>query len=153
MTRAALKIAIVRPFLTVTRGGAERYAVELIRGLAELGHMVHAFAYSWDKPEQPGVVYNRVAMPRKPAWLRVLCFHLNLRRQLRLAEFDVVLGLTPFWPQHVFWLGDGLYRVWVRIAWPFAPVRWLMCFKRAVMTVNLSMEKKNDNAGHHRFDR
>lgn len=142
MARAALKIAVVRPYLTIKKGGAERYAMESIRALAEAGHTVHAFACAWDKPEQPGVVYHRVSMPRKPAWLRVLCFHLSLRRRLRRTDYDVVFGLAPFWPQHVFWLGDGLYRVWVRIAWPLAPVRWLMCLKRAVMAVNLMMERK-----------
>ena len=142
MEPARLKIAVVRPYLTVTKGGAERYAAELIRGLAEAGHRVHAFAYAWDKPEQPGVTYNKVAMPRKPAWLRVLCFQRNLRRQLRLDDFDVVLGLTPFSPQQVFWLGDGLYRAWVRISWPSAPLRWFMCLKRAVMAVNLAIERK-----------
>jgi hypothetical protein len=80
-------------------------------------------------------------MPRKPAWLRVLLFQINLRRRLRLSDYNVVLGLTPFLPQHVFWLGDGLYRVWVRVAWPMAPVRWLMCLKRTVMAVNLSLER------------
>jgi glycosyltransferase involved in cell wall biosynthesis len=53
-----------------------------------------------------------------------------------------VLGLTPFLPQQVFWLGDGLYRVWVRLVWPRAFVRRVMCLKRAVMVVNLSLEKK-----------
>ncbi|HKY86225.1 MAG TPA: glycosyltransferase family 4 protein, partial [Pseudorhodoplanes sp.] len=84
----ALKIAIVRPYLTAGKGGAERYAVDLARGLAEAGHEIHVFAHAWDKPEQPGVSYHHVAMPRKPAWLRVLCFHFSLRRRLRPSDFD-----------------------------------------------------------------
>jgi UDP-glucose:(heptosyl)LPS alpha-1,3-glucosyltransferase len=142
MERSRLKIAMVRPYLTAGKGGAERYARDLVRGLAEAGHDVHVFAHVWDKPEQPGVIYNKVAMPRKPAWLRVLLFQRNLRRCLRLSDYNIVFGLTPFLPQQVFWLGDGLYRVWVRIAWPLAPVRWLMCLKRAVMAVNLSLERR-----------
>ncbi|MGH7852087.1 MAG: glycosyltransferase family 4 protein, partial [Candidatus Binatia bacterium] len=142
MERSRLKIAIVRPYLTASKGGAERYARDLIRGLAEAGHDVHVFAHAWDQPEQPGASYNKVAMPRKPAWLRVLLFQINLRRRLRLSDYDIVLGLTPFLPQQVFWLGDGLYAVWARIAWPLAPVRWLMCLKRTVMVVNLSLERK-----------
>jgi UDP-glucose:(heptosyl)LPS alpha-1,3-glucosyltransferase len=142
MERSALKIAVVRPYLTASKGGAERYARDLIRGLAEAGHDVHVFAHAWDQPEQPGVSYYKVAMPRKPAWLRVLWFHFALRRQLRPSEYDVVLGLTPFLPQQLFWLGDGLYAVWVRIAWPLALWRWLMCLKRTVMAVNLAFERK-----------
>ena len=142
MKRDRLKVAVVRPYLMVKKGGAERYAVDLIRGLTEAGHDVHAFAYDWDRPEMPGVNFHRVPMVSKPAWLRVLLFQLNLRRLLCPADFDAVLGLTPFLPQQVFWLGDGLYRVWVRLVWPRAFVRWAMCLKRAVMVVNLSLEKK-----------
>ena len=142
MESCRLKIAIVRPYVTAGKGGAERYARDLIGGLAEAGHDVHVFAHVWDKPEQPGVSYTKVAMVRKPAWLRVLLFQMNLRRRLRLSDYNMVLGLTPFLPQQVFWLGDGLYHVWVRIAWPLAPVRWLMCLKRTVMAVNLSLERR-----------
>jgi len=52
---ARLKIAVVRPYFTRSKGGAERYAVELVRGLAALGHSVHVFAYRWDRPEETGV--------------------------------------------------------------------------------------------------
>lgn len=142
MTGRALNIAVVRPYLTVSKGGAERYALEVIAALSAAGHRVHAYAHAWDRPELAGVAYTRISMPRKPAWLRVLRFHLNLRRALRPAEYDVVLGMTPFWPQQVFWLGDGLYKVWLPIAWPWAPLRRLMTFKRAVMAVNLALEKK-----------
>ena len=139
---APLKIAVVRPYFTEAKGGAERYAVELVRGLVALGHSVHVFAYRWDRPEGAGVAYHRVWMPRKPAWLRVLIFHWNLRRRLVHADYDAVLGMTPFWPQTVFWLGDGLYSVWTRVAWPSAIIRRLMCLKRAVMAVNLWIERK-----------
>lgn len=139
---APLKIAVVRPYCTDSKGGAERYAVELVRGLVALGHSIHVFAYRWDRPEVAGVVYHRVWMPRKPAWLRVLIFHWNLRHRLVQADYDAVLGMTPFWPQTVFWLGDGLYSVWTRVAWPSPIIRRLMCLKRAVMAVNLWMERK-----------
>lgn len=141
-TTALLKIAVVRPYFTESKGGAERYAVELARGLVALGHSIHVFAYRWDRPEAAGVAYHRVWMPRKPAWLRVLIFHWNLRRRLVHTDYDAVLGLTPFWPQMVFWLGDGLYSVWTRVAWPSPVIRRLMCLKRAVMAVNLWMERK-----------
>lgn len=137
-----LKIALVRPYFTVSKGGAERYVVELARGLRALGQSVHVFAYRWDQPAPAGIAFHRIWMPRKPAWLRVLIFHWNLRRCLARSDYDAVLGLTPFWPQTVFWLGDGLYSVWTRIAWPNAVVRRMMCLKRAVMAVNLWMERK-----------
>ena len=140
--QSALKIALVRPYFTFSKGGAERYAVELARGLVALGHAVHVFAHRWDVPEEAGISYHSVSMPRKPAWLRVLLFHRNVRRSINFSDYDVVMGMAPYWPQSVFWLGDGLYDVWTRIVWPSRALRQVMCLKRAVMAVNLRLENK-----------
>lgn len=146
-----MKIAIVRPFFTFRKGGAERYTIELAQELAARGHAVHVFAHEWDRPEQNDIVYVRVPMARKPSWLRVLTFHWNLRSRLRPDDYDVVLGMTPFAPQAIFWLGDGLYRVWTRAAWRPAPLRWLMCLKRAVMLANLWLERRMLSGGAEHF--
>ena len=151
--QAAMQIAIVRPFFALNKGGAERYAVELSRALVAGGHAVHVFAYQWDESEERerGIIYHRVNMVRKPSWLRVLTFHWNLRRSLVFADFDVVLGMTPFAPQMVYWLGDGLYRVWTRLVWPLKPIRWLMCLRRVVMLVNLWLERNVMKGGAFHF--
>ena len=142
-----MKIALVRPFFTLAKGGAERYAVELAQALIASGHEVHLFAHEWDRPEINGVGYHQVPMARKPGWLRVLTFQWYLRRALDGSDYAVVLGMTPFTPQRVFWLGDGLYRIWTRVAWPNALRRWLMCAKRAVMLVNLWLERRMMSGG------
>lgn len=146
-----MRIAIVRPFFTLGKGGAERYAVELVRALVASGHALHVFACQWDEPQEPGVVYHRVKMVRKPSWLRVLTFHWNLRRSVVFTDYDIVLGMTPFAPQMVYWLGDGLYRVWTRLDWPVKTIRWLMCLRRAVMLVNLWLEAKAMEGGSFHF--
>ncbi|HEV8341186.1 MAG TPA: glycosyltransferase [Candidatus Binatia bacterium] len=142
-----MRIAIVRPFFTLTKGGAERYAVELARALIASGHALHVFAYQWDEPLEPGAVYHRIRMVRKPSWLRVLTFHWSLRRFLTFSDYDIVLGMTPFAPQMVYWLGDGLYRIWTRLSWPLRPLRWLMCLRRTVMLANLWLERKAMQGG------
>ncbi|HWP59731.1 MAG TPA: glycosyltransferase [Candidatus Acidoferrales bacterium] len=139
---ARLKIALVRPFFTTAMGGAERYAVELAQALSARGHEVHVFASAWEKPEPSGISYHRVPAARKPAWLRVITFHYRLGRVLNRSDYDAVLGMAPFLPQGIFWLGDGLYRVWTRARWPGAAWRWLMCLRRAVMIVNLFFERR-----------
>jgi UDP-glucose:(heptosyl)LPS alpha-1,3-glucosyltransferase len=146
-----LKIAVVRPHFLRAKGGAEHYAVELVTGLVGQGHAVHVFAHRWDLPEEPGVSYHRVGMVRKPAWLRVLTFHRDLRRALVHKDYDIVLGMTPFAPQMVFWLGDGLYRVWTRMVWPLGLIRWIMCARRAVMSVNLWFERRALGGGADHF--
>ena len=52
-----MKIALLlRRFITT--GGAERYAVEIVRRLAAM-HEVHIFAQEWDQ-EPAGVIFHRV---------------------------------------------------------------------------------------------
>jgi len=139
---SALRVAVVRPFITEHKGGAERYALDLAAALVACGHKVDLFANQWDRPERADIRYHRVPMASKPGWLRVLTFHLNLRRVLDRSRYDLVLGMTPFAPQGIFWLGDGLYRVWTRVAWPNPVLRGLMCAKRAVMAINLWLERR-----------
>jgi UDP-glucose:(heptosyl)LPS alpha-1,3-glucosyltransferase len=152
-----LKIAVVRPFFTLRKGGAERYTIELVRALIAQGHSVHVFAWQWDRrderdhAEEDRVIYVHVPMVRKPSWLRVLSFHWNLRARLRSEDYDVVLGMTPFAPQVIYWLGDGLYRVWTRAAWRPALLRWLICLKRAVMLANLWLERRTLSGGAEHF--
>src|SRR5262249_53725115 len=123
---SVLRIALVRPFITAYKGGAERYALDLAEALVACGHKVDVFANQWDRPERADIRYHRVPMAPKPGWLRVLTFHLNLRRVLDRSDYDLVLGMTPFAPQGIFWLGDGLYRVWTRVAWPNPVLRGLL---------------------------
>jgi UDP-glucose:(heptosyl)LPS alpha-1,3-glucosyltransferase len=148
---------MVRPFFTSKKGGAELYAIELARALVAEGHAVDVYAWQWDhgdrrdQPQADKLRHVHVPMARKPSWLRVLTFHWYLRARLRPEEYDVVLGMTPFAPQVIFWLGDGLYRVWTRFAWRPAPLRWLMCLKRAVMLANLWLERRTLSGGAEHF--
>ena len=57
-----MKIALLlRRFITT--GGAERYAVEMVRRLAAV-HEVHIFAQEWDH-DPAGVIFHRVSRPFK----------------------------------------------------------------------------------------
>ncbi|MCC6139084.1 MAG: glycosyltransferase family 4 protein [Nitrospira sp.] len=85
---ARLKIAIlIKRFLRT--GGAEKYAMEVIRRLA-VHHEVHVFAHEWvfDGPE-PITFHKIPRICRKPAWLNQLFFS-SFCRNAVAAEFDVV---------------------------------------------------------------
>ena len=58
-----MKIALIRKDYFLSRGGGERYAVNLSEGLAKLGHEVHVFANTWGKPPDHGISIHKV--PRK----------------------------------------------------------------------------------------
>lgn len=83
-----LKIAVlIKRF--VKTGGAERYAMEIVRRLA-LSHEVQVFAHEWtfDGPEP--IIFHKI--PRlcvKPAWMNQLLFSYLTQRAVR-QRFDIV---------------------------------------------------------------
>ncbi len=83
-----LKIAVlIKRFLRT--GGAEKYAMEVVRRLAR-SHEVHVFAHEWafDGPE-PIAFHKIPRVCRKPAWLNQLFFSYFCRRAVGQG-FDVV---------------------------------------------------------------
>lgn len=78
---------LIKRFLRT--GGAEKYALEVVRRLAS-DHEVHVFAHEWSFQGPEAIVFHRI--PRvciKPAWVNQLCFSWFCRRAVRHG-FDVV---------------------------------------------------------------
>lgn len=141
-----MKIGLVIKQVSLSVGGAERFALNFAGTLARNGHEVHIFAASWDH-EIPGVRYHRVQARRKPGWLNILLFHRNCRKILDRVPLDIVYGLTQTYPQDIFRMGGGIYRQWFRVRYPNAPLRWLHYLIRPALPVNLLMERKIFQAG------
>lgn len=83
-----LKIAVlIKRFLRT--GGAEKYAMEVVRRLA-VDHEVHVFAHEWvfDGPE-PITFHKIPRVCRKPAWVNQLCYSYFCRAAVG-EGFDVV---------------------------------------------------------------
>lgn len=83
-----LKIAVlIKRFLRT--GGAEKYAMEVVRRLA-LDHEVHVFAHEWvfDGPE-PMTFHKISRMCHKPAWVNQLFFSYFCHKAVA-SGFDVV---------------------------------------------------------------
>lgn len=83
-----LKIAVlIKRF--VRTGGAERYAMEIVRRLA-WGHDVHVFAHEWSYDGAEPLTFHKV--PRlcvKPAWMNQLMFSYLTQRAVG-QDFDIV---------------------------------------------------------------
>ena len=95
-----MKIALLlRRFITT--GGAERYAVEIVRRLATV-HEVHIFAQEWDQAPA-GVIFHRVSRPfKKPSFLNQWWFSWRTAKMAR--GFDVVYTherVTQFDVMHI----------------------------------------------------
>ncbi|MFO0708112.1 MAG: glycosyltransferase family 4 protein [Nitrospira sp.] len=83
-----LKIAVlIKRFLRT--GGAEKYALEVVRRLA-VEHEVHVFAHEWSFDGPESITFHKIPrLCRKPAWLNQLFF--SHRCQDATAKgFDIV---------------------------------------------------------------
>lgn len=110
-----MKIALIRKEYDALRGGAERYSVNLARGLAAAGHEVHVFAGHWAKEDQAGITLHRVPYIRRPSPLKNLSFQRNSRRLVAGQSFAIVQGLSQVFPSDVYRMAEPLHRHWLSL--------------------------------------
>lgn len=131
-----LKIAVlIKRFLRT--GGAEKYAMEVVRRLA-VAHEVHVFAHEWifDGPE-PLTFHKIPRVCHKPAWMNQLFFSYFCRRAVgdgfdvvhsfeKVPTFDVMTVQSPcFKSPHLKELGRWQQRLdWVRTALSPRKLAW-----------------------------
>ena len=102
-----MKVLLTVERFTPRFGGAERYAVDLARGLASWGVSVQVAAQTYEEVPE-GVVVIPIRPVSWPKGLRVYDFG---KRASRLArEFDVVHGLVKTWGVDVFHPHTGSHR-------------------------------------------
>ncbi len=142
-----MKIAVVVKEHQERKGGLERYAVNLTKGLARAGHEVHVYAAAWD--EEPGLIFHYVPYVRWLSILKVLTFPKNVNRHLKKTSFDLVYGLTPFYPLDIYRVGEGLHVDVLRSRYP-GPVRRFLRYLNPKHQLILHMEKKLFSSGNFR---
>jgi glycosyltransferase involved in cell wall biosynthesis len=94
-----LKVAVLNRIFSPTGGGAERYSIALVEGLAHL-HDIHVFAqevnHNW-----PGVTYHKVScFGKKPRWLNQLWYSYASWRATSKG-FDIVHSHENVWHGNV----------------------------------------------------
>ena len=109
-----MRIALAIQSLNLSRGGAERFTHNLIRGLTARGHDLFVFCHDWDAGATLlDIEFVRIAPPRPlhHPWYE---FSRNVWQGIRSMHvpFDVVFGLTQLCPQDVHRFGGGVYRYW-----------------------------------------
>lgn len=87
-SHSSLKIAVlIKRFLRT--GGAEKYAMEVVRRLA-VDHEVHVFAHEWSFDGPEPITFHKIPrVCRKPAWVNQLFFSYFCRKAVG-GGFDVV---------------------------------------------------------------
>jgi len=120
-----MKIALIRKEYNELRGGAERYSVNLARGLAAAGHDVHVFAGSWEPEGRPGITLHRVPYIKRPSPLKNISFQRNSRWLVAEQPFDIVNGLSQVYPGDVYRMAEPLHIHWLRLTARNHFKRWL----------------------------
>ncbi len=110
-----MKIALVIKSLIIAKGGAERFSQNLIRGLLAKNHEISVFCNDWDsQAETLGAQLVKIPLSGKfcHPWFD---FSDKVNNAISKAgTFDVVFGLTQFFPQNVHRIGGGIYKYWYK---------------------------------------
>jgi UDP-glucose:(heptosyl)LPS alpha-1,3-glucosyltransferase len=106
-----MKIALgIRDF-SPSRGGAERYLVDLMQFLAREGHEVHVFAHRFDESIE-GLQLHTVKPFPFPKGLRILSFALKCLKQMKRDNFDVIMGVGNTWRADLLQPHGGVHWKW-----------------------------------------
>jgi len=106
-----MKIALgIRDF-SPSRGGAERYLVDLMQFLVREGHEVHVFAHHFDDGIEDLYLHEVAPLPF-PKSLRILSFALKCHRQMRRDHYDVIMGVGNTWRADILQPHGGVHWKW-----------------------------------------
>ena len=120
-----MKIALIRKEYTLSWGGAEIYVVNLSRQLLKMGHDVHIFANTFDRPPDPGMTFHQVPVLAFVSPLKNLTFALNTKRLLKKENFDIINGFSQVYHQDIYRMGDGLHLHFLKTQSPNTLLRCL----------------------------
>ena len=102
------------------KGGAERFAANLCRCLAEAGHSVTVVAEVFDPAVHPDIIHVPIRVNRTTSASRTRSFHERSQEALAKLEVDAVLALSRTFPADAFRVSDPLHRYWMGIRYPGA---------------------------------
>ncbi|WP_010582207.1 glycosyltransferase family 4 protein [Schlesneria paludicola] len=120
-----MHIGLVRRQCSLKKAGAERYCVNLFRGLQALGHRVTVIGESIDDELRAEVEFLPVAVNKLTSWTKNRSFAENCEKLIRSQSFDIVHGLSRVAGLDTYRLTDPMQTHWVKV-WYRNPVsRWL----------------------------
>jgi len=110
-----MKIALVKKQYSLRKGGAERYTVNLARGLKALGHNVTVIGYAIDPELQYEVNFIPVDMRTTSSWAKNLSFAKNASFAVLRGNYDVSMGLCSAPSVDVFRATGRIHAHWMNI--------------------------------------
>ncbi len=106
-----IKFATAIPHFSKSKGGAERYLVDLCRYMVKEGFEVHVYAEDWEE-EIPGVHLHRVKTIPFPKSFRLLSFAIRATREMEKEKYDVTLGVGNTLKADVLQPHGGVHWAW-----------------------------------------
>ncbi len=110
-----MHIALVKKHYSLRRGGAERYCVNLARGLMRLGHAVTVVGERIDDELADEVRFLPVRVWHASSWAKNLSFAWNASGVVRNSGCDVSIGLCPTMAVDVFRVTGRIHPYWMSI--------------------------------------
>lgn len=120
-----MHIALVRRHCSLKKAGAERYCVNLFRGLQKLGHQVTVVGEAIDDELKNEVEFIPVQVNRMASWTRNTSFAENCATAVRTRSFDLVHGLSRVAGLDTYRLTDPMQTHWVNVWYRHPVSRWL----------------------------
>jgi UDP-glucose:(heptosyl)LPS alpha-1,3-glucosyltransferase len=145
-----MKLAIIRKECSFRLGGAERYAANLCRALANAGHTVHVLAERCDDDVHPELIHVPIRVDHSTSWSKNLSFHRNSQAALAGLEVDTVIALSRSFPADAFRVSDPLHDFWMSIRYPGKIHRFLQRLNPRHRAI-LDLEKGIFDPGDTRF--
>ncbi|MES2997362.1 MAG: glycosyltransferase family 4 protein [Verrucomicrobiota bacterium] len=113
-----MKIAVIRKECSFRMGGAERYAANLCRAWADMGHTVYVLAERCDDDIHPDLIHVPIQVDHRSSWAKNNSFHRNSQKAVTTLEVDAVLALSRSFPADAFRVSDPLHDFWMSIRYP-----------------------------------
>jgi UDP-glucose:(heptosyl)LPS alpha-1,3-glucosyltransferase len=120
-----MHIALVRRHCSLKKGGAERYCVNLFRGLQRLGHRVTIVGEAIDDELRDEVEFLPVPVLKLNSWTKNKSFFENAGRVLRTRRFDIAHGLSRVDGLDTFRLTERIQIHWVNMFYRHPVLNWL----------------------------
>lgn len=136
------KIALVMRDWSSSIGGAERFSVNLAKGLVAGGMDVQIWGGAVDRDLGLDDRFHKITYRKKPSSVKVWSFCRGYQKLLQAFNIDVTFGITQVYPVDVYRVGSGIYPNWLRIQNPNLLLRWIHLLTRPVYWANRMIEKR-----------
>lgn len=110
-----MKIAIIRKECTFSRGGAERYCLNLAKALAEMDNKIYILSEKCDTGLHSNIVHVPVKVNHLTSSTKNLSYHYNCQRALEKFDVDKVYALSRTYPADAFRVSDPLHIFWMNV--------------------------------------